>query len=109
IKVRSIVGRHLEHSRIFRFGSRARTRTYLIGSADLMPRNLDHRVEALAPVEDADLQFRLDEIIDVLMADDELAWELGGDGQWHRLPTERGVNAHDTLQGLALARARAHI
>jgi hypothetical protein len=43
------------------------------------------------------------------MADDELAWELGGDGQWRRLPTERGVNAHDTLQGLALARARAHI
>jgi polyphosphate kinase len=109
IRVRSIVGRYLEHSRIFRFGSRARTRTYLIGSADLMPRNLDHRVEALAPVEDADLQFRLDEIIDVLMADDELAWELGGDGQWRRLPTERGVNAHDTLQGLALARARAHI
>ena len=109
IRVRSIVGRHLEHSRIFRFGSRARTRAYLIGSADLMPRNLDHRVEALAPVEDTDLQFRLDEIIDVLMADDELAWELGGDGQWARLPTERGVNAHDTLQGLAQARARAHI
>jgi polyphosphate kinase len=109
IRVRSIVGRYLEHSRIFRFGSRARTRTYLIGSADLMPRNLDHRVEALAPVEDADLQFRLDEIIDVLMADDELAWELGGDGQWRRLPTERGVKAHDTLQGLAQARARAHI
>jgi polyphosphate kinase len=109
IRVRSIVGRHLEHSRIFRFGSRARARTYLIGSADLMPRNLDHRVEALAPVEDTDLQFRLDEIIDVLMADDELAWELRGDGQWARLPTERGVNAHDTLQGLAQARARAHI
>ena len=109
IRVRSVVGRYLEHSRIFRFGSRARTRTYLIGSADLMPRNLDHRVEALAPVEDADLQFRLDEIIDVLMTDDELAWELGGDGQWYRVSTERGVNAHDTLQGLALARARAHI
>ena len=74
-----------------------------------MPRNLDHRVEALVPVEDTDLQFRLDEIIDVLMADDELAWELGGDGQWHRVPAESGVNAHDTLQGLALARARAHI
>jgi hypothetical protein len=43
------------------------------------------------------------------MADDELAWELGRDGQWHRVPAERGVNAHDTLQGLAQARARAHI
>ncbi len=109
IRVRSVVGRYLEHSRIFRFGSRARTRTYLLGSADLMPRNLDHRVEALVPVEDTDLQFRLDEIIDVLMADDELAWELGSDGQWYRVAAERGVNAHDTLQGLALARARAHI
>ena len=109
IRVRSIVGRYLEHSRIFRFGSKARSRTYLIGSADLMPRNLDHRVEALVPVEDADLQFRLDEIFDVLMADDELAWKLGSNGQWQRVPTESGINAHDTLQGLALARARAHI
>ncbi|MEX0945997.1 MAG: polyphosphate kinase 1, partial [Acidimicrobiia bacterium] len=72
IRVRSIVGRYLEHSRIFRFGSRSRSRTYLIGSADLMPRNLDRRVEALAPVEDPDLQFRLDEIFDVLLSADEL-------------------------------------
>ncbi len=109
IRVRSIVGRYLEHSRIFRFGSKARSRTYLIGSADLMPRNLDHRVEALVPVEDPDLQFRLDEIFDVLMADDELAWTLGSNGQWQRVPAESGINAHDTLQGLALARARAHL
>ncbi|HSL26500.1 MAG TPA: polyphosphate kinase 1 [Acidimicrobiia bacterium] len=109
IRVRSIVGRYLEHSRIFRFGSRPRDRVFLIGSADLMPRNLDRRVEALTPVEDADLQFRLDEIIEVLMADDELAWELGSDGIWTRVATERGVDAHETLQGLALARARAHI
>lgn len=107
IRVRSIVGRYLEHSRIFRFGSRSRSRTYLIGSADLMPRNLDRRVEALAPVEDPDLQFRLDEIFDVFLSADELAWELGPDGSWSRVATERGVNAQDALIGLAQARARA--
>ena len=80
ITVRSVVGRYLEHSRVFRFGARGRERRYYIGSADLMPRNLDRRVEALAPVEDPDLQFRLDEILDVLVADDVLAWELGPDG-----------------------------
>jgi polyphosphate kinase len=107
IRVRSIVGRYLEHSRIFRFGSRARSRTYLIGSADLMPRNLDRRVEALSPIDDPDLQFRLDEILDVLLADDELAWELGPEGDWVKVPPEQGVNAQDTLTALAQSRARA--
>lgn len=109
IRVRSIVGRYLEHSRIFRFGSRSRSRTYLVGSADLMPRNLDHRVEALAPVEDPNLQFRLDEIFEVLLSDDELSWELSSDGTWSRVALEGGVNAHETLQSLALARSRAHL
>ena len=76
IRVRSIVGRYLEHSRIFRFGADAETAEYLIGSADLMPRNLDRRVEALAPVIDPRLRARLDEILDVNLADDMLAWEL---------------------------------
>lgn len=107
IRVRSIVGRYLEHSRIFRFGARNRTRTYLIGSADVMPRNLDFRVEALVPVEDPSLQFRIDEILDVNLADDELAWELGADGEWFQVGAERGINAHDTFQGLAYARSRA--
>jgi polyphosphate kinase len=107
IRVRSIVGRYLEHSRIYRFGSRHRKRTYLIGSADLMPRNLDHRVEVLTPVEDPSLQFRLDEILELGLADDELAWELSADGHWFRVGAERGINSHDTLQGLATARARS--
>jgi polyphosphate kinase len=107
IGVRSIVGRYLEHSRIYRFGSRHRERTYLIGSADLMPRNLDHRVEALVPVDDPSLQFRIDEILEVLLADDELAWSLNPDGQWERVPDELGINSHATLQGLAHARSRA--
>jgi polyphosphate kinase len=108
ITVRSLVGRYLEHSRIYRFGSRSRSRTYLIGSADLMPRNLDRRVEALAPVEDPDLQFRIDEILDVLLADDSLSWELGPDGIWKKRPGTQGVDAHITLQELAAARVRAH-
>jgi polyphosphate kinase len=72
-----------------------------------MPRNLDRRVEALMPVGDPDLQFRLDEMLDVLQADDMLAWELGADGSWSKVPASAGVEAHRALEELALARARA--
>ena len=109
ITVRSVVGRYLEHSRIFRFGGRGRPRQYYIGSADLMPRNLDRRVEALAPVEDPDLQFRLDEILEVLLADDVLAWELGSDGTWRRVECRLGVESHLTLRSLAEARSHSPI
>jgi polyphosphate kinase len=107
IHVRSLVGRYLEHSRVFRFGARGRTRHYYIGSADLMPRNLDRRVEALAPIIDPALQFRIDEFFEVLLADDNLAWELKSDGTWERVPTTAGVDAHLALQELARARASA--
>jgi polyphosphate kinase len=107
IRVRSIVGRYLEHSRLYRFGARGRTRSYYIGSADLMPRNLDRRVEVLAPITDPALQFRIDEVLDVLLADDNLAWELGSDGSWQRVPQSTGVDAHVALQELARARASA--
>ena len=83
IRVRSVVGRFLEHSRIFRFGEGERER-YLIGSADIMERNLDRRVEAAAPVRDAALQARLREIIDIMLADDRRAWVLGSDAVWRR-------------------------
>lgn len=106
ITVRSIVGRYLEHSRIYRFGARGRRRVYYIGSADLMPRNLHRRVEVLAPIEDAASQFRLDEILDVLLADDDLAWELGSDGTWTRVPEVNGINTHSTLQELAVVRSK---
>ncbi len=109
ITVRSIVGRYLEHSRVYRFGPRGRDRSYYLGSADLMPRNLDRRVEVLVPVDDPDLQFRIDEMIDVLLADDTLAWELGPDGRWAKVPTERGIDTHLTLRGLAEARAKARV
>jgi len=105
IRVRSIVGRFLEHSRIFRFGS-GPDATYLFGSADLMQRNLDRRVEVLAPVRSATLRARLDEILAVLDLDDTLAWELTADGTW-RGPARGGtVNAQTRLEQAALARAR---
>jgi polyphosphate kinase len=105
IRVRSIVGRFLEHSRIFRFGSDKRGPRYYIGSADLMPRNLDGRVECVAPVTDPALMLRLEEILSVNLSDDVLAWKLGADG-WRKVPTKAGVNAHEQLQALAEARAR---
>ena len=104
IRVRSIVGRYLEHSRIFRFGEHDSRRHY-IGSADLMQRNLDHRVEALVPVTAPPLAERLDQILSVLLEDDTLAWTLGPDGTWTKVPTERGSNTHLRLQELAVERA----
>jgi polyphosphate kinase len=105
IRVRSIVGRFLEHSRIYRFGT-GPDATYLIGSADLMRRNLDRRVEVLTPVRDPSLKERLDEVIDTLLADDVLAWELGPDAVWRRVSGGRGVNAQSELADLARRRSR---
>jgi polyphosphate kinase len=105
IRVRSLVGRFLEHSRIFRFGPPGDAR-YFIGSADLMPRNLDRRVEAAAPVEDGALRARLDQIIEASLEDDTLAWELEPDGSWQRVRTERGMDAQEHLMALATQRSR---
>jgi polyphosphate kinase len=103
IRVRSIVGRYLEHSRMFRFGNDGDA-AYYVGPADLMQRNLDRRVEALIPVTDPSLRVRLDEVLDLLLADDVLAWTLAADGTWTKVPTERGVNTHQRLQELAAER-----
>ncbi|MGN6431245.1 MAG: polyphosphate kinase 1 [Gaiellaceae bacterium] len=105
ISVRSIVGRFLEHSRIFRFGSGAEA-TYLIGSADLMERNLDRRVEVLTPVRDPALRARLDGILGVLLADEALAWTLDGDGIWHAPAPTGAVDAQTRLEEAARAGAR---
>jgi polyphosphate kinase len=109
IRVRSLVGRYLEHSRIYYFanGSGTGRPTYYIGSADLMERNLDRRVEALAPVEAPALQARLQEVLDVNLTDDVLAWQLDAEGLWTRVQTERHLDAHRRLQELALIRSRA--
>jgi polyphosphate kinase len=104
IRVRSIVGRYLEHSRIFRFGRRASGYDHFIGSADLMPRNLDRRVEATAPVLDPALKRRLDQILRVLLHDDVLAWRLHADGRWTKVHERKGLNSHVRLHELALER-----
>ncbi|HEU5004119.1 MAG TPA: polyphosphate kinase 1 [Actinomycetota bacterium] len=110
IRVRSIVGRYLEHSRILRFGvaggDSGGQAHYYIGSADLMIRNLDERVEALVPIADPILTARLDEVLEVNLADDELAWELGADGAWTKVPTTVGINAQHRLQEMAAVRGR---
>jgi polyphosphate kinase len=104
IKVRSVVGRFLEHSRIYRFGRPGRGAIYYMGSADMMQRNLGGRVETLVPVTDPQLQERIEEILDVLRTDDVLAWELDGIGDWHKVPTAVGVDSHETMANLALER-----
>lgn len=108
IRVRSIVGRYLEHSRIFLFenGGGIGIPAVFIGSPDLMPRNLDRRVEALAPIDDPELQDRLREILDVNLSDDILAWTLGPDGTWAHVPRGGTVDTHERFQELARLRAR---
>jgi len=107
IRVRSKVGQFLEHSRVFCFGNGGRPEYYL-GSSDLMPRNLDRRVEAVVPVGDPRLRQRLQQILDVLLADDVLAWELGADGSWRRVPTMRGLSSHARFKELALESAHGN-
>ena len=105
IRVRSLVGRFLEHSRVFRFGPDGDAAEYYLGSSDLMPRNLDRRVEAMVPVLDPALQERLAQILDVELEDDLLAWGLRADGSWSKLPTVKSVNAQQVFEQLAEARA----
>jgi len=132
ISVRSIVGEFLEHSRIFCFGGPApgagrgeaagehgrgsdavadlvapvRPRALYIGSADMMERNLDRRIEVLVPVHDLELQGRLFEVLDLVFSDDTHTWSLGPDRRWRRVPTTRGVDVQARLKELAVERAR---
>jgi polyphosphate kinase len=88
IRVISIIGRYLEHSRIFYFHNQGSEEVY-IGSADWMTRNLDRRVEAVVPVEDPDSLTDLQEILGVMLADNRQAWDLQPDGQYiQRQPTD---------------------
>ncbi len=99
IRVRSIVGEFLEHSRIWMFTNGGRPEWY-IGSADLMERNLDRRVEVVTPVEDREAQARLARIIEVMLADDRRSWQLGTDGRWVR--TEVIESAEGTIDTFAV-------
>ena len=108
IRVRSIVGRFLEHSRIYHFANGdgpGRPATY-IGSADMLSRNLDRRVEALVRVEDPRLAARVVEVAEVSLADERLAWTLDSDGVWTRCDRGADTDTHVRLQQLALNRAR---
>jgi polyphosphate kinase len=81
VTVRSILGRFLEHSRVFHFAS---TNEWWMGSADMMHRNLDRRIEALIRVSGADLQDELSSMLDLAFSPRVSAWSLEGDGTWHR-------------------------
>jgi polyphosphate kinase len=107
IRVRSILGRFLEHSRLFIFNAGDESSFYL-GSADLMPRNLDHRIEVVTPVEDARAQNDMVRAFDVLLADNASAWELSPDGRWMKLRPKKGDRGRATqLVFMRSARARA--
>jgi polyphosphate kinase len=108
IRVRSIFGRFLEHSRIYAFEVGDR-QTVVVGSADLMPRNLDHRIEVLTPIESLRVQNELAAILDSAFSDNTAAWELGPDGAWSPPSPPKGSKArrHQTaMQRRALVRAR---
>ena len=100
IRVMSILGRFLEHSRIYRFGDGEADEIW-IGSADMMHRNLDRRVEALVRVDDRAHRARLRAILD-LAVQDPTAWRLGPDGAWQRGSAEPGIGMQEAL----MARAR---
>ncbi len=107
IRVISIIGRFLEHSRIYYFQNGGLEEVY-IGSADWMTRNLDRRVEAIAPVEDASLAKDLQEILGIMLADNCKAWELQSDGSYiQRRPPENSKqqSAQKILMDMALQTA----
>jgi polyphosphate kinase len=102
IRVRSIVGRFLEHSRVFRFGV-GDDSEYWIGSADLMHRNLDRRVEALVRVTLPSAQQDLRNVLELSMSDRSEGWDLAGDGTWRRRPVDAS-GPHQHLQEALLRR-----
>jgi polyphosphate kinase len=88
----SLVGRFLEHARIYRF-TNGGDAEYFIGSADWRPRNLRRRIETAAPVVDAECRARLDTILDRELADPS-AWILRADGTYHRASTAADTRSH---------------
>ena len=112
IRVRSVVGRFLEHSRIWRFanGAGPERPEYLIGSADMMPRNLDGRVEAIVPISDPAARLHIDHVIETLLGDTRLSWTLDAHGSWTKVDALSGhagpsVDAHRQFQEVAIARS----
>ena len=107
IEVRSIVGRYLEHSRIYRFGDPSVEAVYYIGSADMMPRNLNGRVEVLLPVTNSALKSRLEDILDTLIGDNALTWKMDpGQETWSKIAPRGKINAQLELQSLTTLRTK---
>ncbi|HEY9652205.1 MAG TPA: RNA degradosome polyphosphate kinase [Coleofasciculaceae cyanobacterium] len=108
IRVISIIGRFLEHSRIYYFYNGGQEELY-IGSADWMPRNLDRRVEAITPVEDPEIIKDLQEVLAVMLSDDCQAWDLQPDGCYiQRRPADesKGQSTQKILMEMALSAAK---
>jgi polyphosphate kinase len=107
--VNSVVGRFLEHSRVFMFQRGDETRVF-IGSADLMPRNLDHRIELVVPIEDETLRGEVVDVVERSLADNTNAWTLDSDGHWHRREPgdEEPRNVQAELRDWHAARAAEH-
>jgi polyphosphate kinase len=106
IRVRSILGRFLEHSRIFVFGNGGDPEVWF-GSADMMHRNLDRRIEALVRVADPTHRAELSGLIDLGMAEDTASWHLGSDGAWSRKSQDAdGLRLRDIQELLIDSRQR---
>jgi polyphosphate kinase len=106
IRVRSVLGRFLEHSRLYCFEA-GDARHYLLGSADLMPRNLDHRIEVVTPVEDTQVRNELDSTFKALLADNCQAWELQADGSWKRVRPKKSERRRPAQAAFMRRRERA--
>lgn len=98
LRIRSVLGRYLEHSRMYRFGHGGPNGEplYYIGSADMMPRNLDKRVEVLIPVEHPKHRAWIDEVFETLLADDVVAFEMNREGDWRRVGPAEYIPANDS-------------
>jgi polyphosphate kinase len=107
IRVRSVLGRFLEHSRLFHFEAGDSSRFYL-GSADLMPRNLEHRVEVVAPIDDVGAQNEIASTFDALLADTAASWELDHNGVWHRIRPKKEDRPR-SAQAVLMRRARRRV
>jgi polyphosphate kinase len=107
IKVRSVLGRFLEHSRLFVFDAADRSVSFM-GSADLMPRNLDHRVEVVTPIEDVALQAEVAATLEALWRDTASSFELDASGQWSRVQPKKDERPRSGQQVL-MRRARRRL
>ena len=108
IAVHSLVGEFLEHSRLFIFGEVLRKDFgVFIGSADLMERNLDRRVEVMVPIEDPALAAEIVEAFEITWRDDRFTWQLGTDRRWRRLTSVEDFSAQEEFKRRSLSRSLA--